>query len=79
MFWPWRTTWPKWRVCVAAAEGFCDALPAGAKQRSATVSACGPETRITASPPSPSGVAIAAMVSSSMSGFNTLTTSKPGQ
>ena len=40
MFRPWCTTWPKWRVCVAAVEGFCDALPAGAKQWSATARAC---------------------------------------
>ena len=43
-----------------------EAVPAGAKQRSATASACGPDKRMTASPPSPSGVAIAAMVSSSI-------------
>src|SRR5439155_5227601 len=41
-------------------------LPAGRKQRSATASARGPEIRITASPASPSGVAMAAMVSSNM-------------
>src|SRR4051794_24636695 len=53
-------------VCVGAAEGFSADFPSGTKHRSATASACGPEMRITARPPSPSGVAIAAMVSSSM-------------
>src|SRR5205809_7117042 len=53
-------------VCVAAAEGFTGALPTGTKHRSATARACGPERRTTASQPSPSGVAMAAMVSSNM-------------
>src|SRR5215467_13950538 len=34
------------------------------KQRSPTVTACGPEILMTANPPSPKGVAMAAMVSS---------------
>src|SRR5436309_541710 len=55
-------------VCVAASDGCTRLLPAGTKQRSATASACGPESRMTASPPSPSGVAIAAMVSSNIEG-----------
>ena len=41
-------------------------FPAGTKQRSATAMAWGPDKRMTASPPSPSGVEIAAIVSSSM-------------
>src|SRR5436309_1819038 len=53
-------------VCVGAAEGFSADFPCGTKHRSATASACAPEMRITARPPSPSGVAIAAIVSSSM-------------
>ena len=47
---------------------------------SATASAFGPEIRMTARPPSPSGVAIAAMVSSSIVfPFNTLKTNRRGQ
>src|SRR6266581_56010 len=53
-------------VCVGAAEGLSELFPAGTKQRSAMSRASGPEIRITASPPSPRGVEIAAMVSSSI-------------
>src|SRR5437016_14418191 len=63
---PCRTMWPYWIVCVGAWEGFNELLPSGTKLLSATASACGPERRITARPPSPRGVAIAAMVSSSI-------------
>src|SRR5437879_1475508 len=54
-------------VWLAADEGLDAPFPAGTKQRSATLSASGPEIRITANPPSPSGVAIAAMVLSNAS------------
>src|SRR5437773_3618755 len=52
-------------VCVGAAEGFSEDLPIGIKLLSATAKASAPERRTTASPPSPSGVAMAAMVWSS--------------
>src|SRR5688572_1519208 len=61
-------------VWVGAAEGFNDDFPSGTKLPSATVRADGPERRITARPPSPSGVAMAAMVSSSMERMNVLQT-----
>ena len=38
---PSRTTWPKWMVCVAAADGLAGSFAGGAKERSATASACG--------------------------------------
>src|SRR5258706_6460007 len=47
-------------------EGFNELFPPGRKILSATASASGPERRTTASPPSPSGVAMAAIVSSNM-------------
>src|SRR6516164_4357655 len=53
-------------VCVAALDGVTLLLPTGAKQRSAILSASDPEIRTKARPASPSGVAMAAMVSASM-------------
>ena len=59
-----RTILPNWMVCVGAAEGLAELLPTGEKLLSATAKAFAPEIRTTARPPSPSGVAMAAMVSS---------------
>src|SRR6266498_608962 len=53
-------------VWVGAAEGLREDGPSGTKHRSANANAWGPDKRMTASPPSPSGVAIAAIVSSSI-------------
>src|SRR5713226_7171395 len=53
-------------VCVGAVEGLRADLPIGTNALSATASDPGPERRTTAKPPSPSAVAIAAMVSSNM-------------
>src|ERR1017187_2443851 len=51
-------------VCVGAANGLSELFPTGRKLWSAMANARAPERRMTASPPSPSGVAMAAMVSS---------------
>src|SRR5258706_8786067 len=53
-------------VCVGAPDGANEVFPTGTKQWSATARACAPEIRITANPPSPRGVAMAAMVSSNI-------------
>src|SRR5262249_15903223 len=63
---PLYETWPKCTVWVGANEGLGELLLAGLKHRSATVKASDPEIRITASPASPIGVEIAAMVSENM-------------
>jgi len=60
---PLRAMWPKWMVCVEAAEGLAECLPSGWKAASAIWKDWEPERRMTAKPPSPIGVAIAAMVS----------------
>ena len=54
------------RVGFCQAVGFPEVLPPGRKQVSTTSKAVCPETRTTASPASPRGVAIAAIVSSTM-------------
>jgi hypothetical protein len=55
-------------VCVGALDGFADFFPSGTKILSAMASASAPEMRKTARPPSPRGVAMAAMVSSRFMG-----------